>query len=332
VSALGTGRPLRRVARVALGVAAALTTALGVPGRAASAQGADTMARSPGAAACLDRIPRSAYWRVVVYGMATWSDSASGTPPHPTLLAAADALLQRVGERARAMLRPAGAVGDTLPPGEPALGDSLHVWRNVGGSLSVTAHRDGHVAWTVDSTWKGDSTAATLLSRALAAVQAEGGPTFLWPTDTTLAPLGPVHFDLTFVWPTVDRTGQIASSPVTRPVEPLFSMLQPWTQEVRTARLAQPSYPSDVLNAGFEGNILLQYVVDTSGRAKRETVHSVWRPGTRPLLDARKLQAYHSFVDASRRSVLDTRYEPARIGGCTVSQYVEQPFVYQFGR
>ena len=324
---------IRRRLRAAVTVAA-LVTAPCIPTRA-GAQAVEQMPRWPettATEACFDHIPRQAYGRVLVYGMAVWADSTSGTPPHPALLAAADALLQRVGERARAMLRPAGATGDSVPPGEPGLGDSLHVWRGVGGRLEVTAYRDGHVTWTVDSLWRGDSTAATLLSRALAAVQAGDEPAFLWPGDTAVHPLGPVHFDFTFLWPSKDSRGNVISPSVTRPVEPLFAMLEPWTDPVRVARLAHPSYPRRQRDAGFEGNILLQYVVDTSGRARPETIHAVWRPGTRPLLDQQKFEAYHAFVDASRRSAADTRYEPARVGGCAISQIVQQPFEYQLGR
>lgn len=328
-----TPSAIHRRLRAAATVAAILTAPC-VPTWAA-AQAVEQMPRWPATAetaACFDRIPRQAYGRVLVYGTAVWADSASGTPPNPALLAAADALLQRVGERARSMLRPAGATGDSVPPGEPELGDSLHVWRGVGGRVEVTAYRDGHVAWTVDSLWRGDSTAATLLSRALAAVQAGDEAAFLWPADTTLARLGQVRFDFTFLWPSKDSHGIVIAPSVTRPVEPLFAMLEPWTDPVRVARSARPSYPKRQRDAGFEGSILLQYVVDTSGRARPETIHAVWRPGTRPLLDQQQFEAYHAFVDASRRSAVDTRYEPARVGGCAISQIVQQPFGYVLDR
>lgn len=73
----------------------------------------------------------------------------------------------------------------------------------------------------------------------------------------------------------------------------------------------QPRYPSTLQRIGLEGEVLVQFVVDSTGRVERESIRIV--------------QATHSlFGDAVRDWLPRTRYAPAEINGTRVRQLVQQ--------
>lgn len=51
-----------------------------------------------------------------------------------------------------------------------------------------------------------------------------------------------------------------------------------------------------------------------------------------PTLGARAHEDHAAFVEASRRAVLDSRYDRAWIGRCPVTVEVQQPFVFEVAR
>jgi protein TonB len=77
-----------------------------------------------------------------------------------------------------------------------------------------------------------------------------------------------------------------------------------------------PSYPSMLESARIEGEVLAQFVVDTTGRAEMGTFTA--------------LKATNDFFTQSVKDVLPRmRFYAAEIGGRKVKQLVQMPFVYR---
>jgi periplasmic protein TonB len=80
-----------------------------------------------------------------------------------------------------------------------------------------------------------------------------------------------------------------------------------------------PRYPDMLRNAGVEGDVLVQFVVDTSGRADMSTF--------------RVLRATHDlFANAVRQDMPRFRFYPAEVGGRKVRQHVQMPIVFSLNR
>lgn len=78
-------------------------------------------------------------------------------------------------------------------------------------------------------------------------------------------------------------------------------------------------YPAELQRMNIEGKVVVQFVVDTTGRAEPETF--------------RVLQSNHpQFTDAARLAALGGRYYPAEFGGRKVRQLVQLPLVFMFDR
>ena len=77
----------------------------------------------------------------------------------------------------------------------------------------------------------------------------------------------------------------------------------------------QPRYPDMLKSANVEGEVLAQFVVDTTGRADMRTF--------------KVLKSSHELFTQSVRNVLpNMRFYPAEIGGRKVKQMVQQPFTF----
>ncbi len=80
-----------------------------------------------------------------------------------------------------------------------------------------------------------------------------------------------------------------------------------------------PWYPSTLRQAGVEGEVLVQFVVDTEGRADVATF--------------KVLKSSHELFAQSVSAALPAmRYIPAELGGKRVKQLVQQPFAYAIAR
>jgi protein TonB len=78
---------------------------------------------------------------------------------------------------------------------------------------------------------------------------------------------------------------------------------------------AQPRYPDILRSAGVEGEALVQFVVDTMGRAELNTF--------------KVLRTTHELFAATVRNTLpNMRFIAAEVGGRKVKQLVQQPFVF----
>ena len=105
-----------------------------------------------------------------------------------------------------------------------------------------------------------------------------------------------------------------------RPVDDqLYSEDQVEKPAIAMPGSAQPRYPDILRSAGVEGDVLVQFVVDTSGRAD--------------LSSFKVLRSTHELFAATVRNTLpNMRFAPAEIGGRKVKQIVQQPFAFAIER
>ena len=76
-----------------------------------------------------------------------------------------------------------------------------------------------------------------------------------------------------------------------------------------------PRYPDILKSAGVEGEVVVAFVVDTTGRAD--------------ISSLKILKSTHELFSAAVRTALPTmRFLPAEVGGKKVKQLVQQPFVF----
>jgi len=96
----------------------------------------------------------------------------------------------------------------------------------------------------------------------------------------------------------------------------VFSVLDVDTAVVRSTNSAAPAYPLKLLQAHVMGNVMAQYVVDTTGFADTASFTVI--------------SATHSeFVAAVREALPYMRFSPAKIGPLKVKQLVEQNFAFK---
>lgn len=80
-----------------------------------------------------------------------------------------------------------------------------------------------------------------------------------------------------------------------------------------------PRYPDILRQAGVEGEVMAQFVVDTTGRAD---------PSTFKVLKS----SHDLFANAVRQALPNMRFIPAEVGGRKVKQLVQQPFGFAIQR
>jgi periplasmic protein TonB len=80
-----------------------------------------------------------------------------------------------------------------------------------------------------------------------------------------------------------------------------------------------PSYPDMLRSAGVEGEVLAQFIVDTTGRAET---------GSFKVLKT----SHELFAQAVKNALPRMRFLPAEIGGRKVKQLVQQPFNFALNR
>ena len=78
---------------------------------------------------------------------------------------------------------------------------------------------------------------------------------------------------------------------------------------------AGPAYPDMLRSAGIEGQVLAQFVVDTTGRADMATFKALRSDND-------------LFTVAVKNALQRMRFLPAEVGGRKVKQLVQQPFVF----
>lgn len=89
--------------------------------------------------------------------------------------------------------------------------------------------------------------------------------------------------------------------------------------EVQAGTCIAPRYPVVLQQAGIEGRVLIEFVIDTLGRAERA--------GLRVINSAHQL-----FEAPAREAVLSCRFRPGRIQGRAVRVRVQQPINFTIAR
>ena len=263
---------------------------------------------------CLARLPANAFSRVPVYLAAAARDSQSRS-----ILPGADLLTQLVAFRLRAML---GAGANELPSA-----DSVLAWHELDGTLSLTVYPDGRFSWTpIERTDKVDPffhPSTALLERALSEIRDEGERVFT-PDGVVFDSMA---FDIHYVWPhaTPERT---ISPVIARVAIPVFSLNVPWEKPAFAVRQPRVLYPEEPRQGFAEGSVLLQFVVDTTGRAQMSTLRELGNPRLTGELAA----YYRAFVAAAINAVKRAEFAPAEVGGCRVRQLVQLPFAFKLRR
>ena len=303
---------LRRVAVVSL--ATAVTGGLAAPVRA---QG-DVVQHDaqPPASSCLASIADSALTRMPVWGFIALADTTQPVP------ASAANLLQAVADRVDSLL---GGAPRSLPDAEPTL-----TWRDIGRGLQLTWYRDGRLIWrvpddTLEVDVRGDG-GARLLARALSAARDASEAPLVWPDDVAADSMQ-LGIDFLKAW--IDSARAVHPAQVRKqiPHVPLFIISEPWRTEVTVRRISRIPYPDELLGR-VSGQLLLEWVVDTMGRADRTTIHDLWPMG-QPRLTGDMARYYDAFLAGARNAVMGARYTPERIVGCKVPQRVQQPFIFK---
>jgi periplasmic protein TonB len=78
----------------------------------------------------------------------------------------------------------------------------------------------------------------------------------------------------------------------------------------------QPVYPELLRQAGIQGRVLIQFVVDTMGKAEPNSIRIVQTPNP-------------GFNDPAKNSVLHTLFRPGRVRGRAVRVLTELPFDFK---
>lgn len=88
---------------------------------------------------------------------------------------------------------------------------------------------------------------------------------------------------------------------------------------VSDARNPQPTYPEMLRTAGIEGRVVVEFVVDSTGRV---------RDGSLKVVEA----SHELFTTSVRRTLPSLRFIPARVQGHKVAQRVRVPFEFEMSR
>jgi TonB family protein len=99
----------------------------------------------------------------------------------------------------------------------------------------------------------------------------------------------------------------------------IFSALDVEETVERYEGSAAPVYPRDLLAVGAEGLVRAKYVVDSTGQVDTTTIQVVQSDDPR-------------FTESVRTALGGMRFRPAKRGGKTVSQLVEQRFRFRIAR
>jgi periplasmic protein TonB len=90
-------------------------------------------------------------------------------------------------------------------------------------------------------------------------------------------------------------------------------------QPVQPLGGATPQYPESLRSSGEEGEVLAEFVVNENGRVEMSTFK---------VLNS----SNPAFTASVRKALSGMRFRPAKIGGRSVSQVVQQPFQFKLDR
>ena len=108
--------------------------------------------------------------------------------------------------------------------------------------------------------------------------------------------------------------GVVGGTPQPVSDQPYFEF-QVEKQVAATPGNAAPRYPDMLRSANVEGEVLAQFVVDTTGRAEMNTF--------------KVLKSSHDlFTNSVKSALANMKFYPAEVGGRKVKQLVQMPFVF----
>jgi hypothetical protein len=92
-----------------------------------------------------------------------------------------------------------------------------------------------------------------------------------------------------------------------------------------------PSYPSELLQQGFEGTLYIEFVIDELGRPVQPTFRLSYSKFdlTSPLSIGTDRVRLGEFVKAIAQSMRSARYIPGTVAGCSVKELVVQPYSFK---
>jgi TonB family protein len=179
---------------------------------------------------------------------------------------------------------------------------------------SFTLHRTGRITGIREERPSLSSAFGSAIQAALVALGDSGVLEGVLLTYGGAEPPGPDSLRLALLTIPLRDTA-LASAPLLRVRLPVFRT----RPAVMKPGNPPPRYPPEGRAAGVESEVLLQFVVDTAGRADMTTVR---------LLKAN----YREFVDAALRVLPEYRFEPATINECPARMYVQVPFRFDIRR
>ena len=263
---------------------------------------------------CTNALSRESMTTVATFLRAGTADTAS------SIALQADLMAQDVANELDTLIKTMKAEG--IPD------SSMPTWRSVPSQLVVVAHADGSITRRGVSP-NGDRGATALLEKAFDAARAHEHARIIWP-DGYAAQSLVVHLALEPGSPTVD--GPVARFASTRPRFAAFALPYP-TESPALPREGNrvPRYPQSAEMRRVTAYVLLQFVVDTLGRAVPSTVHDLW-PASKPRLTGELGQYYQDFVHSVEQALPSWKFYPARIGSCPVRQIVQLPVAFEVPR
>jgi hypothetical protein len=203
-------------------------------------------------------------------------------------------------------------------------------WYSLPAQIVVTVHADGSESWRAKSA-EGDSSAVLVLGAAFDSAQAHGKAMIFRPEgarqDSML-----VRLSLSPRY-----TGPEGQNPplATRGVKfGVFYLREPdVTPAVPKRDWRPPRYPAENESNRVEGDVLMQFVVDSTGRTDPNSFRELW-PADKPRLSGYAADQHDAFVSSARVWEKTLTFYPMLVGGCPVKQQVMLPlkFVAPFSR
>lgn len=299
------GRLAARVCKVALGFLCGASTIAQAQAVDPDHRGASVVARD-----CRDTLIAANLSRLTVYQQAVVHDTARA------ILAQVDLLSWRIAQGVRASL---GAHGAAVPAG-----DSLGKWplpiRHL--PLDIIVRRDGPGAWRLGAPADSDAAPATLTAfyeRVMRTIP----PDSIWMAWPDGYAPDSLMFRLDLVaYGQADRV-----VPNNTSLMALFSTTGVAERPALDKHPLYAIYPEDARQNRIVGTVVLEFVVDTTGRADEQTIR-VLRP-TEAQLDSSAYAHYlREFIKATRYAIERHRFTPAHIGRCPVRERVQFPASY----
>lgn len=142
-----------------------------------------------------------------------------------------------------------------------------------------------------------------------------------------LGGIGPVFFDLDEDPLPLRMVFRLGERPSDTSV-PFYELIFPAYLEFETDKPAltvpgnpAPRYPRELREQNIEGEVLMQFVVDTLGQPDMRTVRLLGPP-----------RVYREFVQSVLAVLPKMRFTPAERRGCKVKQLVQLPFAFKLRR